>query len=217
MPRPQRIQFAGTLQHIVCRGNDRQALFAEDSDYHKYLSLLDQSREIYGLEVYNYVLMGNFVHLLVTPTEEGALSKVMEHVTKEYAKYFNKKYNRTGHVFEGRFKSYLVQKEKFYFACTRYIDFSPLKDNARLKAEDYPYSGYGQLAFGRRFTFALDQHEIYQGLGETVKERQLAYRTLVVNYQGEAIDPLHMHGAIIGDIAFKRNARKGKKETKNEQ
>ena len=89
--------------------------FKSAEDFSKYINLLETSRKTYPLHIYNYCLMDNHLHLLVEPQADGNLSKVMEEVTKGYAKYFNKKYERTGHVFEGRFKSFLVQADRYFF------------------------------------------------------------------------------------------------------
>ena len=86
--------------------------------------------------------------MLVEPTQEGSLSKFMEYVSKGYAKYFNKKYNRSGHLFQGRFKSFIIQTERYYFACSRCIDLSPVKEHVVSDPKKYSYSGYSSLAAG---------------------------------------------------------------------
>jgi len=101
--------------------------YAGGDELKKYMdSLLEEARGLFPLKVYNYCLIDNQVHLLVEPTTEGSLSKAMEYITREYAKYFNKTHDHFGHLFHGRFKSFLVQPERFFFACSRYIDLYPV-------------------------------------------------------------------------------------------
>lgn len=211
MPRPIRIQTADTLQHIIARGNDKQDLFIDTGDYKMYLQLLNAAKIEYGLKIYNYCLMNNHVHLLVSPSVDGAMAKVMERVTKQYAKYFNKKYGRKGHVFEGRYKSLIIQKESYFVACMRYIDMNPVKANLAKKPQDFRWSGFAALGYGRKREVALDQHEYFTEGCRTKKSVRLAYCDLVMNYKGAEVDPFKMHGSIIGDQEFKREARKKKK------
>ncbi len=212
MPRALRIQDSGFIHHVVCRGNDSQALFSDHDDYTFYLSLLDSARKQFSVSLYNFVLMDNHIHLLVEPQVEGGLSKMMEVVSKGYAKYFNKKHNRMGHVFSGRFKSFLIQREQFFFACSRYIDLTPVKAGMITDASGYVWSGFGSLAYGKKISMKLDMSEIYQDLGVTPHERQIAYRTLVLNMPGTELDLLNRRAGILGDSEFKKKVRaSGKK------
>ena len=207
MPRAPRLQDAGFVHHVVSRGNDRQVLFKSSKDYQRYLFYLDGSRKRYPLKIYNYVLMDNHIHLLVEPKEDGSLSKVMEDTSKAYAKYFNKRYGRVGHVFQGRFKSFLVQMERYFFACTRYIDLNPVKAGLVSEPKDYKWSGYSTLAAGRKGHIKLDDSEVYLSLGNSCFERQIAYKTLVRSYQGEELDLLNRRTGILGDREFKKRLK----------
>ena len=208
MPRPLRIQTADTLQHIIARGNDKQDLFIDKGDYKMYLQLLNAAKSEHGLKIYNYCLMNNHVHLLVSPSVDGAMAKVMERVTKQYAKYFNKKYGRKGHVFEGRYKSLIIQNEAYFAACMRYIDMNPVKAKLAKSPQDFRWSGFAALGFGRKREVALDQHEYFTEGCRTKKSQRKAYCEMVMNYKGIEVDPLKTHGAIIGDSAFKEKVRK---------
>lgn len=207
MPRPIRLQDAGYIHHVVCRGNDRQILFNSPQDFLKYLDLLDESRRLYPCQLYNYVLMDNHIHLLLEPVSEGALSKFMEYVSKGYAKYFNKKYGHEGHVFQGRFKSFLVQSERYLFTCSRYIDLNPVKANMVSAAKDYAWSGHAVLGYGERGALRLDKHPLYESLGDEEFERQIAYRAIVNNLQQEELDLLNQRACILGDKSFKKEIR----------
>ena len=203
MPRALRIQDAGYIHHVVCRGNDRQVIFKTPKDFQEYLRLLEEARRNYPLNVYNYVLMDNHVHLLVEPTSDGSLSKVMETVSKAYAKYFNKIYGRVGHVFQGRFKSFLVQQERYFFACSRYVDMNPVKAQIVADPKDYPWSGHNVLAYGGNAAISINLHSLYNSLGVTPHERQISYRVLVKSYQGEDLDLLDRRAGVLGDKEFK--------------
>jgi len=148
--------------------------------------------------------MDNHIHLLVEPKADGSLSKVMEDTSKAYAKYFNKKYGRVGHVFQGRFKSFLVQQERYFFACSRYIDLNPVKAGLVSEPKDYSWSGYSDLITGKSGNIKLDESEVYLSLGKSGFERQIAYRTLVMSYQGEELDLLNKRAGVLGDKEFKQ-------------
>lgn len=207
MPRPLRIQEAGFVHHVIARGNDQQTLFNDKEDFQAYIDFLEESRKNYPIQIYNFVLMSNHIHLLLEPAQEGNLSKFMEHVSKGYAKYFNKKYKRSGHVFQGRFKSFLIQEERYFFACNRYIDFNPLKARMVRDPKEYPWSGYRSLAFGSDPVIKLNLHSLYENLGKNPGERHIAYRALVSNYQGEDLDLLNRRVCILGDKGFQRSIK----------
>ena len=196
------------MQHVVCRGNDRQTLFNSTADFEMYLQLLNEARAIYPVYIYNYVLMDNHVHLLIEPKSDGNLAKVMEMVSKGYAKYFNKTYDRVGHVFQGRYKSFLIQTEKYFIACSRYIDLNPVKAGMVSDPKDYLWSGYSAWAAGQKGKIILDAHEIYTDLGATQQERQIAYRAMVNNYQGEELNLLDRRAGVLGDREFKQRFKK---------
>ncbi|HLF17637.1 MAG TPA: transposase [Candidatus Omnitrophota bacterium] len=217
MPRSQRLNQAGLLHHVISRGNAGQSLFRDREDHLQYLSLLKQAISEHPLSLYNYVLMGNTVHLLVETKKDGALSKAMELVTREYAKYFNAKYNSVGHVFQGRFKSFTVQDDQYYIACSRYIDANPVKSGLVNDPKDYEWSGYRALAFGEKGEIGLDSHPLYENLGQSPKERQLVYKTLVQQKFGPELDLDERKAGILGSREFKKIAKAGgtSKDNKN--
>lgn len=207
MPRAPRLQDAGLLHHVISRGNDRQPIFKSTADFQKYIALIDQYRRQYPVKIYNYVLMSNHIHLLIEPEQEGSLSQFMEHVSKAYAKYFNKIHNRTGHVFQGRFKSFIVQHDRYYFACSRYIDLNPVKAKIVSSANDYTWSGYGLLASGNKSALSLDTHSVYKDLGANPKERQIAYRALVSAHLADDLELLERRVCVLGDEEFRKKIK----------
>lgn len=209
MPRATRITQAGVLHYVISKGNANQDIFRDLDDYRKYLSLLKDAIVFHPLFVYNYVLLRNAVHILVEPKQDNALSKAMESVTREYAKYFNQKYNSMGHVFAGRFKSFAIQPDQYFLACSRYIDLNPVNYELVKEPKDYTYSGYGELAYGQSGDFEVDQHEIYKALGSSDNERQLVYRSLIHQYLGAELDLDNRKSGVLGSKEFKTLVKSG--------
>lgn len=139
MGRPNRIQFAGACYHIMLQGNNRQDIFLGNQDRRYFLSLLKGYKDRYGLKIYAYALMSNYVHFLLE-TGQPNLSKVMQGFNTAYTKYFNQKHNTIGHVFQGRYKALLVDKENYLLELTRYIHLAPVRDGLREKPWRYQWS-----------------------------------------------------------------------------
>src|SRR3989338_5295216 len=191
MPSPNRFWKPGYVYHLVTRGNNKQIIFREPKDFQQYLYLLEEARKTFSVLVYNYVLMNNHVHLLVGVEENGDVSKAMEHIGKGYAKYFNYKYNYVGHVFQGRFKSFMILDEWYFFACTRYIDLNPVKAWLVNYPKDYVWAGYSTLGCGRRGIVRLDAHDLYCRLDSDPVMRQSVYRSLVFGDHYKDLDLLN--------------------------
>jgi len=138
MPRKPRIEIAG-YYHIVNRGVEQRVIFKEDEDYKKFEELLCTYAPSYGVTIHNYCLMSNHYHLLIE-IEDGNLSKFMRQINMNYAIYFNKKYKRSGHLWQGRFKSWYVTDEAYLYTLILYIEQNPLKAKMVKKVEEYQYS-----------------------------------------------------------------------------
>jgi len=203
MPRRLRTQEAGVLHHLVCKGNGFRPLFADDADYSKYLSLLEEARKLFPIKIFNYVLMEDHLQLLVKPIEEGALSKFMEYVSKNYVKYYNKARNQSGTLFQGRYKAFIVQDETNFFTCLRYIDVTPVAKKVIDSPQNYQWSGHLSLAYGKGEGLKLDKHELYLNIGTDAQEQQIVYRALILNTQGEQLDFINKRAGVLGDKEFK--------------
>ena len=129
MPRRARMYLSGLPYHIVQRGNNREACFIEPETYQYYLELLKEVSLRYDMAVHSYYLMTNHIHLLATAGDKTSISNTMKVVGSRYAQYINKKYNRTGTLWEGRHKSSLVQSDKYFLICSRYIELNPVAAN----------------------------------------------------------------------------------------
>ncbi|MBU2575085.1 MAG: transposase [Elusimicrobia bacterium] len=147
MCRPARICYAGALCHIISRGNNKSELFLDDSDRREYLKLLGDKALEFCLTVHAYVLMTNHVHLLME-TSQPNLSEAMCRLNFDYSSYFNKRHGRTGHLFETRFKSRLVQKDRYFLAVLRYIHLNPVKAGLVTNPESYAWSSHRAYLFG---------------------------------------------------------------------
>jgi putative transposase len=178
MPRRARLRFAGVPLHIVQRGNNRIPCFFAEGDYRFYLRHLEELAERFGCGVHAYVLMTNHVHLLVTPSETDSASLLMKHLGQRYVQYVNRNYGRSGTLWEGRFKSSLVQQDGYLLKCQRYIELNPVRAGMVLHPGDYPWSSYRASGDLRPSAF-LTPHGAYLALGERPEQRAEAYRRLV--------------------------------------
>jgi putative transposase len=176
MPRRTRMYLPKFPYHIVQRGNNREVCFVEPENYQFYLDLWRECSRRYGVAVHAYCLMTNHIHFLVTPEQPESISRVTRVVGSRYAYYFNKSYNRTGTVWEGRHKSSLVQSDRYFLTCSRYIELNPVTAGMVTKPGDYKWSSYLVNAWGGESN--LIQHDEYLRLGVDIESRCYAYREL---------------------------------------
>jgi putative transposase len=177
MPRQPRPDLADVPQHVVQRGNDRQPCFFVGDDYRRYLAGLRESAIRYGCVVHAYVLMTNHVHLLVTPSSSGAVSRMMQWLGRQYVGYINGRYRRTGTLWEGRYKSCLVDTERYLLTCYRYIELNPVRAAMVADPGDYVWSSYRANA-QLLPDLVVMPHAEYLRLGADAAERCVAYREL---------------------------------------
>jgi putative transposase len=177
MARLPRLAAAGLPHHVIQRGNDRQAVFREDADYARYRGWLREIAATHALALHAYVLMPNHVHLLVTPPSDTALSKAMQSLGRRYVRWFNDKYGRTGTLWEGRFRSTVIDADRYLLACSRYIELNPVRAGIVNSPELYRWSSYAHHA-GVLVDPLVTDHPLVWALGNTPFERQLAYRRL---------------------------------------
>lgn len=177
MPRRARIVLDGVPLHIIQRGNNRAVTFFAEDDYLFYLEQLRELCVEHDIQLHAYCLMTNHVHLLVTPTVGSAVSSLMKHLGQRYVQRINRLYQRSGTLWEGRFKSSLIASEHYMLSCYRYIELNPVRAGMVAHPAEYRWSSYrfnAQQALGPWIT----PHESYLALGASVAERQSAYRDL---------------------------------------
>jgi len=178
MPRVPRIEVPGLPQHLVQRGNDRQPCFFDDRDRRRYLDDLREIALKLDCAIHAYVLMSNHVHLLATPRERGDLGRMMQALGRRYVRYFNDRYDRTGSLWEGRYKACLVDSDRYVLACYRYIELNPVRAAIVAQPGDYPWSSYRHNALGHPDPLPVARPE-YAALGSCPDARRAAYRALV--------------------------------------
>ena len=149
MPRLPRYVLPGVPQHIIQRGNNRQAIFACEDDYSVYLDWLKRAAEQYGLAIHAYVLMTNHVHLLATPDAEDSIGKTLQSLGRRYVQYFNRRYGRTGTLWESRYRATVIDSESYLLACSRYIELNPVRAAMVGEPGEYPWSSYRCNAMGQ--------------------------------------------------------------------
>jgi len=177
MPRKPRMFLPGVPNHIVQRGNNREATFFSIADYNFYLECLLDAITKYKAEVHAYVLMTNHVHILLTPHEADSMSLIMQSIGRRYVQYINKRYFRTGTLWEGRYKASLVDSENYLLACSRYIELNPVTAKMVSGPEEYPWSSFGCNGLGNDDPL-ISAHEVYKRLGSTVEKQRRLYRAL---------------------------------------
>ncbi len=177
MPRRPRMYFPGLPYHIIQRGNNREACFFEIEDYQYYLELLTELSKRFGVDLHAFVLMTNHIHLLATPKDSDSISRMTKVVGSRYAQYMNKKYQRTGTLWEGRHKSSPVDSEGYLLTCYRYIELNPVAAGMVARPEEYCWSSYSVNAWGDESEL-ITPHDEYLRLGGDGSVRQYAYREL---------------------------------------
>jgi putative transposase len=177
MSRRPRIAVAGVPLHIIQRGNNRQACFYDASDYRTYLDWLAQYARDSECAIHAYVLMTNHIHLLLTPSRADGPSVLMKHLGQRYAQYVNRTYQRSGTLWEGRYRSCIAQDEGYVLGCYRYIELNPVRAGMVAHPAEYPWSSYVANGLGTS-RFALTPHPQYLALAGDEVGRRAAYRAL---------------------------------------
>jgi len=143
MPRTRRLKSETGIYHVILRGNNKQTIFEDDEDNDMFLVTLEQYKKQSGYILLAYCLMGNHLHLLLK-TEKEELGQIFQRIGASYVYWYNRKYDRTGHLFQARFKSEVVETDIYLFAVLRYIHQNPLKARMVTRLEDYAWSSYGE-------------------------------------------------------------------------
>jgi putative transposase len=178
MARLNRLTVPGYPHHVIQRGNNRQPIFSSVADYGYFLRLIEDNAVKYAVDVHAYVLMSNHFHLLVTPQTETALPQMMQAIGRSYVRYFNDLHSRSGTLWEGRYRSTLIQSDRYLLACMAYIDLNPVRAAMVSDARDYPWSSHG-FYVGLRGDKLVTPHALFWGLANTPFGRESAYAELV--------------------------------------
>jgi len=165
-------------QHVILRGNNRQAIFLVESDYAQFKDFLLDASLRHELSIHAYVLMTNHIHLLATPGTAESLPKTMQSVGRRYVQQFNRCHERTGTLWEGRYRATVVDADDYLYECMRYIELNPVRAGIASHPRMYRWSSYRSNAEGKADSL-VQPHPLYRSLGATDQERQLAYRGIV--------------------------------------
>ena len=177
MPRPPRLEPPGVPLHVLQRGNNRAACFFGDIDRRFYLKCLAESAARHACVIHAYVLMSNHVHLLVTPSKSGAIAATMQDIGRKYVRVINALHGRTGTLWEGRFKSSVIDSERYVLACHRYIELNPVRAGMVARPGDFLWSSHNHYC-GIRDNALIADHDWFRALGLTLGERRSAFQDL---------------------------------------
>ncbi len=205
MTRPLRLKIPGGLYHIYARGLDRRDIFRENSDREKFLKILENSIANSNWKCYVYCLMNNHYHILIESVD-GDTSRGMRHLNGVYAQYFNWKYDRTGHLFQGRFKSILVDRENYFMELCRYIVLNPVRAGIVHFPEEYYWSSFRATAGLDKTKTCIDRNEILSRITNedaSQASSEAAYSQFVYDGLEKDITHLGIKGdLILGDRKF---------------
>lgn len=186
MARHARLFAPGCAHHVIQRGNNRSPCFLNTNDRLNYLEFLSEAAGTHGVDIHAYVLMSNHVHLLVTPEAALSCGRMMQCLGRRYVRYFNDRNRRTGTLWEGRFKSTIVDNDAYFFTLTRYIELNPVRAAMAACPAEYQWSSFHANALGKADAL-LTFHSLYLELGRSGAERQARYRAMFDAPLGEDI------------------------------
>jgi putative transposase len=203
MSRGPRLIVPQIALHIVQRGHNRRDCFQQETDYLVYLSILRELTARTGCALHAYCLMTNHIHLLLTPSTEVSCALLMRNLGQRYVQYFNRRYERSGTLWEGRYKSSLVDSARYTIACYRYVERNPVRARMVPSPLAYPWSSYGGNA-GRASNQLLTPHPEYLALASNGEVRNKAYEALLAEEDEPAFlaairDATNGGFALIGD------------------
>ena len=201
MGRAWRIEYEGALYHILSRGNEQKEIFHDDQDRLRFLETIGEMSERYGTEIFAYVLMGNHYHFLLR-TNRANLSKAMQWLGVTYTRRFNIRHFRSGHLFQGRFKSIIVQNDAYLMQLSCYVHRNPLRAGIVERLADYRWSSYKVYAYGHKAPEWLSTHLILSQFKS--EDSHKAYREKVQGYAKEEKQLWEdlRHGIVFGTQSF---------------
>jgi putative transposase len=211
MPRPRRYFIPGQSLHVLQRGCNGAEIFFEDTDRSQYLDWLKEAADDYGCAIHAYVLMPNHVHLLVTPSRDYSLPRMMQSLGRRYVRRINHTYGSSGTLWEGRYRAAPVDASACFIPCCRYIELNPVRAGLVKHPRQWGWSSYRANAEGKPDS-RLTRHPAYNGLAGAHRDRARAYRDLF----GDALDEAFLAavrnatngGWALGSEAFRRDIEK---------
>lgn len=205
MARQPRLTVPGYPHHVIQRGNNRQPIFVDDADRQKLLGLLAEQAQRTQVAVHAYVLMDNHVHLLLTPETAEGIPQLMQAVGRSYVRSFNNRHGRSGTLWEGRYRSSLIETERYLLACMVYMDLNPVRAGMVGVPSEHEWSSHRHY-IGQRVDKLVTPHALFWSLGNTPFAREAAYRELAMAGVGvsqqESLTRSALTGWTLGSPAF---------------
>lgn len=211
MARLPRYFARGQAQHIIQRGNNRLPIFIDEMDFRFFLKCLKDAAETQALFIHAYVLMTNHTHLLASPHQDTSIPKTLQSVGRRYVRYFNIKYERTGTLWEGRYRATMIDSERYLLTCMRYIELNPVRAGMVTHPADYPWSSYACNAMGRQDGL-IRHHSLFESLGHNGRERHHVYQNLFAAHIPDdelvRIRDCTNKGWVLGSEAYKKRSER---------
>jgi putative transposase len=211
MARTSRFVLPNQPHHIIQRGHDRQAIFVDEEDFSSFLRWLREASRQFKVAIHAYVLMGNHFHLLATPSDVLGLGRMMQWIGRFYVPFFNRKYGRTGTLWQGRFKTSIIDSERYFLICSRYIEMNPVRAGLVPQPSAYRWSSYAHHV-GDRPDGLIADHPLYWAMGNTPFEREAAYKQFmaqpIVQAEVDELNQAVLKGWALGSDAFKKQLEK---------
>ena len=205
MARLPRLTLPGHLHHVIQRGNNRQSIVLDDADRTALLDAVAENAKKYQVALHAYVLMDNHVHLLLTPETADGVPRMMQAIGRRYVRHFNARHGRTGTLWEGRYRSTLLQAERYLLPCMAYLDLNPVRAGMVTDPKQHVWSSH-RHHIGQAVDRGVTPHPVYWALGNTPFAREAAYADLVRSglspEQQHAITDATLHGWVLGDASF---------------
>lgn len=207
MARKPRIEYEGALYHVITRGNQKQKIFKESHDYRKFLDIISAYKQRYHFRIYAYVLMTNHVHLLIE-TQEVPLSKILQGINQSYTMYYNHKYKTVGHLFQGRYKAILCDRDRYLLTLLKYIHYNPLRAQIAETLDNYPWSSYKAYLTEENRSDIIDTEQVLALFSENKVIAQKQYKVFMNDGVSVEKDDIYatVDHRLLGDDQFIENA-----------
>jgi REP element-mobilizing transposase RayT len=204
MARQLRVEFENAFYHVTSRGNQRDKIFYDAADRERFLEILSRTKERYGFLLHAYALMDNHYHLLME-TPKANLSQIMQNINTSYTVYVNRKYQRSGHLLQGRFKGIIVDKDRYLIALSRYIHLNPVRAKLVKRPADYPWTSYKAFLDQKAEDSLVDTGDTLSYFSKHRKRAVRAYREFVEAAEGKEENPFAAMeaGLLLGKGPFK--------------
>jgi len=183
MPRKPRLLVDGGYYHLIARGNNQLFIFETVNGYSHFKKLIMTAKHKFRWQIYHYCLMGNHFHILARIEKGTDLPRIMQFLLFEYSRWYRKQCTYSGHLWQGRYKSPLIEAESYFLECGRYIERNPVRAGVTQHAGDYPWSSFAHYGMGILDPL-LDEDPYYASLGRTSRERCESYKDYVDLVEG---------------------------------